>query len=175
MPANLADIATAKQVPPTAAAEVETERAVTALIYKAARLTDDRDYVAWMELFTEDGEYSAVTYENLVYKGLRLFRDVGRNALYERVAYLMGVWQVPRAKTMHLVSNIEVGAGEDANSAQAVSNFIMTRTADLEHSVLHAAGRYIDRFERQGDAWRIRDRLVVVDSNMLPPEFTELL
>ena len=41
--------------------------------------------------------------------------------------------------------------------------------------MLHAAGRYIDRFERHGGAWRIRDRLVVVDSNMLPPEFTELL
>ena len=168
MPANLADIATAKKAEATVAADLGTERAVTALIYKVARLTDERDYVAWMELFTEDGEYSAVTDENL-------FRDVGRNALYERVAFLMGVWQVPRAKTMHLVSNIEVSAGEDANSAQAVSNFIMTRTADLEHSVLHAAGRYIDRFERHGGAWRIRDRLVVVDSNMLPPEFTELL
>jgi 3-phenylpropionate/cinnamic acid dioxygenase small subunit len=175
MPANLADIASTKKAEPTVAVDLETERAVTALIYKAARLTDDRDFVGWMELFTQDGEYSAVTYENLIYKGLRLFRDVGHNALYERVAFLMGVWQVPRAKTMHLVSNIEVSAGEDANSAQAVSNFIMTRTADLEHSVLHAAGRYIDRFERHDGAWRIRDRLVVVDSNMLPPEFTELL
>jgi len=175
MPANLADIAAAKHADAASAVDVEIERAVTALIYKIARLTDERDYVAWMGLFTEDGEYSAVTHENLVYKGLRLFRDVGRNALYERVAYLMGVWQVPRAKTLHLVSNVEVSAGESADSAQAVSNFIMTRTADLEHSVLHAAGRYIDRFERQGGAWRIRDRLVVVDSNMLPPEFTELL
>jgi 3-phenylpropionate/cinnamic acid dioxygenase small subunit len=175
MPANLADIATAKKADAAVAVDVETERAVTALIYKAARLADDRDFVGWMELFTDDGEYSAVTHENLGYKGLRLFRDVGRNAIYERVAYLMGVWQVPRAKTLHLVSNIEVSAGEDAGSAHAVSNFIMTRTADLEHSVLHAAGRYIDRVERRGGAWRFRDRLVVVDSNMLPPEFTELL
>jgi 3-phenylpropionate/cinnamic acid dioxygenase small subunit len=174
MPANLADIATATKGDAAAAVDVETERAVTALIYKAARLADERDFVGWLALFTDDGEYSAVTHENLSYKGLRLFRDVGRNAIYERVAYLMGVWQVPRAKTMHLVSNVEVSVGE-AGSVQALSNFIMTRTADLEHSVLHAAGRYIDRFERHGGAWRFRDRLVVVDSNLLPPEFTELL
>ncbi|MEJ0065225.1 MAG: aromatic-ring-hydroxylating dioxygenase subunit beta [Caulobacteraceae bacterium] len=175
MPANLADIATATKTDVATVVDIETERAVTALIYKAARLTDERDFVGWMELFTDDGEYSAVTQENLSYKGLRLFRDVGRNALYERVAYLMGVWQVPRAKTLHLVSNVEISAGEHAGGAQAVSNFIMTRTADLEHTVLHAAGRYIDRFERRDGAWRFTDRLVVVDSNMLPPEFTELL
>ena len=152
-----------------------TERAIVALINKAARLVDDRKYVDWMELFAEDGEYSAITYENLNHKGLRLLRDVGKTALYERVAYLMGVWQVPRGKTIHFVSNTEVSAGEHENSVTAVSNLLMTRTEDLEHTVLHAAGRYVDSFERQGGAWLFKARLVIVDSNLLPGEFTELL
>src|SRR5215469_8243874 len=175
MPLDIADATNAKPSPPPALVDIETERAVVALIYRAARLTDDRKYMEWMELFTDDGEYSAITYENLVYKGLRLFRDVGRNALYERVAFLMGVWQVPRGKTVHLVSNTEVTAGEHEDTVQAISNFIMTRTADLEHTELHAAGRYVDRVERRDGVWLFKDRLVIVDSNLLPPEFTELL
>jgi len=175
MPLDIADISATP--PPALAAPVdaETERAITALIYRCARLIDDRKYMEWMELFADDGEYSAITYENLQYKGLRLFRDVGKTALYERVAYLMGVWQVPRGKTIHLVSNIEVSAGEHENAVTAMSNFIVTRTADLEHTVLHAAGRYVDRFERQGGLWLFKDRLAIVDSNLLPGEFTELL
>jgi len=175
VPLDLAEIIRPTSARPQAAVDAEAALAVTALIYKAARLADDRQYLEWMDLFTEDGEYSAITYENLIYKGLRLFRDVGRNALYERVAFLMGVWQVPRGKTVHLVSNTEVLATEDPNAVQALSSFIMTRTADLEHTVLHAAGRYVDRLERRDGVWRFRDRLVIVDSNLLPPEFTELL
>ena len=45
----------------------------------------------------------------------------------------------------------------------------------MENSVLHAAGRYIDHFDRKDGAWLFKSRLVVVDSNLLPPEFTELL
>ena len=156
-------------------ADLATERAVMALIKRAARLADDQDFLGWMDLFADDGEYSAITRENLEYKGLRLFRDVGRGALHERVAFLMGMLQVPRGRTVHLVSNTEVSVGDDPDAASAVSSFILARTGELEHTQLHAAGRYLDRFVRQADGWRFQERLVVVDSNLLPPEFTELL
>jgi 3-phenylpropionate/cinnamic acid dioxygenase small subunit len=175
MPLDIANLSTGSTTAPAARADAATERAIVALIYRAARLTDDRKYMEWMELFAEDGEYSAITHENLTHKGLRLYRDVGKAAIYERVAFLMGVWQVPRGKTIHLVSNTEVSATEDENTVRAVSNFIVTRTADLEHTVLHAAGRYVDCFERRAGAWLIKDRLAIVDSNLLPGEFTELL
>jgi 3-phenylpropionate/cinnamic acid dioxygenase small subunit len=164
---------TSSEAVPTS--DLATERAVVALIYRAARLSDEQRYLDWMELFASDAEYSAITNENLAYKGLRLFRDIGKPALHERVAFLMGLLQVPRGKTIHLVSNIEVSDGDVPDTARAVSNFIITRTADMEHTVLHAAGRYLDRFERRDGAWLFKGRLAVVDSNMLPPEFTELL
>jgi 3-phenylpropionate/cinnamic acid dioxygenase small subunit len=160
---------------PAATTDLAKERAIVALIHKAARLADEQRYLDWMDLFAADGEYSAITQGNLAYRGLRLFRDVGRSALHERVAFLMGLLQTPRGKTLHLVGNIEVSDGEGPDTARAVSNFIMTRTADLEHSTLHAAGRYLDRFVRKDGAWLFSERLVVVDSNLLPPEFTELL
>jgi anthranilate 1,2-dioxygenase small subunit len=156
-------------------ADAATERAIIRLIHRAARLADDQDFLGWMNLFADDGEYSAITNENLKYKGLRLFRDVGRAALHQRVAFLLGLWQVPRAKSTHLVANIEVSAGEGPDEASAVSNYLIARTGELEHTKLHAAGRYQDRFVRQDGAWRFKERLVIVDSNLLPAEFTELL
>jgi 3-phenylpropionate/cinnamic acid dioxygenase small subunit len=160
---------------PTLTADVAKERAIVGLINRAARLADDQEFMAWMELFADDGEYSAITLENLRLKGLRLFRDVGRTALHERMAFLMGLLQVPRGKTVHLVSNIEVSDGDSEATASAISSFIIARSGELEHTQLHAAGRYIDRFERGEGGWRFKSRLVVVDSNMLPSHFTELL
>jgi 3-phenylpropionate/cinnamic acid dioxygenase small subunit len=174
MPLDIAD-PSAPATATAAPADAETERAITQLLYRAARLADDRKFMDWMELFTDDGDYSAITHENLTHKGLRLFRDSGKQALYERVAYLMGVWQVPRGKTMRFVTNTEVSAGDTSDTVSATSNFLLTRTADLEHTVLHASGRYVDTFQRVDGAWRIKSRLVVVDSNLLPGEFTELL
>ena len=40
---------------------------------------------------------------------------------------------------------------------------------------MFVGGRYLDRFERRDGVWLFKERLAVVDSNLLPPEFTELL
>ncbi len=151
------------------------EREITALIHRAARLSDDRKYMQWIELFTDDAQYSAITYENFTTTGLYLFKDTGKRSLHERAAFQLGMWQTPRGKTLHLVTNIVIEPGESETSATAASNFIMTRTGDMEHSQLHACGQYIDEFERQAGVWLFKSRKVIVDSNVLPPEFTELL
>jgi len=165
----------ASSAAPASLSTLIEERALTALIHRAARLADERLYLDWMALFTEDGGYSAITFENAAYSGLYLFKDVGRRALHMRAAFLMGLWQAPRGKTLHLVSNIEISLGVGGESATAVSNFLITRTPDMEHSKLHACGVYYDRFQKQDGAWLFADRKVVVDTNVLPPEFTELL
>ncbi|MGH7015530.1 MAG: aromatic-ring-hydroxylating dioxygenase subunit beta [Caulobacteraceae bacterium] len=153
----------------------EIERRIIALIHAVAAACDERRFLDWAALFCEDGVYSAITNENLAHQGLRLFKDEGRAGLNERAAFQLGMIQTPRGKTLHLVTNIIVSSGKTASQATSTSNFLMMRTADLEHTELLAAGRYLDRFEERGSDWRIKERLVVVDSNMLPPEFTELL
>lgn len=155
-------------------ARLADERAITALIYKAARLADDQDYLGWMNLFAEDGIYSAITFENRRDNGLYLFRDVGRQMLHMRAAFLLGMWQVPRGKTTHMVANLEFEALDD-QTAKCVSNFIIARTGELEMTKLHAAGRYYDTFAQIDGAWRFKSRDVVVDTNILPSEFTDLL
>jgi 3-phenylpropionate/cinnamic acid dioxygenase small subunit len=175
MPSSLEEVCTMDKSASVPTSDPAKERAIIALVYRAARLADDQQYLGWMELFTTDGEYSAITSENLAYKGLRLFTDIGKAALHERAAFLMGLLQVPRGKTLRLVSNVEVRDADISSEASAVSNFIITRTGDMQHSELYASGRYLDRFERHDDIWLFKKRLVVVDSNLFPAEFTELL
>jgi 3-phenylpropionate/cinnamic acid dioxygenase small subunit len=150
------------------------ERAITALINRAARLADEQKFLEWMELFTEDGVYSAITRENAAGSGLYLFRDVGKRMLHMRAAFLMGLGLAPRGATTHLVSNLQIEI-QDAANAACVSNFVITRTGELEMTKLHASGRYNDRFQKVDGAWRFRSRDVVVDTSVLPSEFTDLL
>lgn len=158
----------------TGAVDAADERAIVALINRAAQAADDREYMAWVDLFTDDGEYSVVTLEN-VETGLYLHRDRGKRALQERAAYHKGIWQVPRGRILHLVSNIVVTVGDTADVAHAKSSFIMTRTADMEHAKLYASGRYADQFERSGERWQFKARRVHLYSNLLPAAFTELI
>lgn len=158
-----------------ASSDPVVEREILALIRRAARLADEQKFLEWMDLFAEDSRYGAITHENFNTTGLHLFKDYGKRALHERVSFLMGLWQVPRAKTLHLVTNTEVEVDSAANTASAASNFLMTRTAEMEHAKLHACGRYLDRFERREGRWFFSERIVVVDSALLPAEFTELL
>lgn len=154
-------------------ADQAAERAINALILRAARLADEQKFVEWMDLFVDECRYSAITQENHLLNGLCLYTDIGKRALHERVAWLMGLWQVPRGKTLHLVTNIEIECRGDQASAE--SYFLLTRTGDMEHTKLHAAGRYSDKFERVDGAWKFKERRAIVDSNLLPAEFTELL
>lgn len=159
----------------TAPADPAVEREILALIRLSARCVDEQRFLDWMDLFADDGRYGAITNENFGTTGLHLFKDHGKPALHERVSFLMGLWQVPRAKTLHLVTNTEVEVDASGQKASAVSNFLMTRTADMEHAKLHACGRYLDKFEKKDGRWLFSERIVVVDSNLLPAEFTELL
>ena len=151
-----------------------TEKEIIALLHHAARLADERRFEEWVGLFSEDGSYSAITHENFHDQGLYLFKDDGIEALKERAIFLMGFWKVPRGKTLHTITNIEVEP-RDADSVTARSYFTLFRTGDMEHSELHACGEYQDEFVRAHGQWLFKQRRVIVDSNVLPPKFTELL
>jgi 3-phenylpropionate/cinnamic acid dioxygenase small subunit len=162
-----------QEKPPAQLEAIAEERAITALIHRAARLADDQQYLAWMELFAEDGVYSAITRENAE-TGLFLFHDVGQRMLHSRVAWLMGLWQVPRGATRHLVTNLEI-ALETPATASGLASFLITRTGELEMTKLYASGRYHDRFVKTDGTWRFAARHVVLDTAVLPAEGTELL
>ena len=158
-----------------APADAALEREILGLIKRAARFVDDQLYMDWLDLFCDEGVYGAITQENYTSTGLHLYKDYGKATIHERIGFLKGLWQTPRAKSLHLVTNTEAYVDVSGTKAYARSNFLMTRTGELQHAKLHACGVYNDKFVLQDGAWLFSERLVVVDSNMLPSEFTELL
>ncbi len=150
------------------------EDQIRLLLFDCARIIDHQRFLEWLELFTDDGIYSAITYENHQENGLYLFKDDGQESLKERVTFLMGFWQVGRSKTLHTVSNIRITPiGEDEASVN--SYFVVYRTADDGVTQFHACGEYEDHLVRQEGRWLFRERKVIVDNGLLPSHFTDLL
>lgn len=147
---------------------------IAQLLYRSAELVDRRDYHGWYKLFTEDGVYGAYTFENLRSDGVALFVDRGLEQLKERAAFWLGMWQVGRSKTTHLVSNILFDSLND-KEASVRSRFLISRTGYDGQVTLHATGEYQDELVKTPDGWRFRQRRVVVDNETLPSNFTDPL
>lgn len=162
-------------IEPQARADAASEAAITRLIQRAARFSDEQRYVEWMDLFTDDCRHALITRENHREQGLYNYVDKGRLALQERVAYLLGVWHTPRGKTTHVVSVLDIDPAVEGAGACVVSNFIIARAAPAEDSKLYASGQYIDHVVCDGERWLIKERTAIIDSSFLPADFADLV
>ena len=150
------------------------DQAVRDLLYHYARTVDEQRFHDWLDLFTEDGSYSVMTYENRRDQCLYLLKDDGLEARKERVAYLMGYWQNARGKTLHTIANIVCHPlAED--EVRSRSYLVVYRTGEDGVPQLYACGESEDTLVKQGERWLFRERRVTVDNELLPPNFTELL
>jgi 3-phenylpropionate/cinnamic acid dioxygenase small subunit len=150
------------------------ERELTQALYRYARALDEQRVLDWLDMFTDDCHYGVMTYENLNDQGMYLHREE-KEGMKIRAAHLLGVWQNPRGKTLHTVSNIEV---EDVTGDEATVNscLVVYRTDILTGETrLHTAARAKDVLVKRDGQWLFKDRDVVVDNSLLPPNFTELL
>jgi 3-phenylpropionate/cinnamic acid dioxygenase small subunit len=158
------------QLDPMQAALLRAE--IQDALYRHASVLDQRRYYEWVDLFTADGSYSVITYGNLNHQGLFLLKDDGKEAIKERVAYLMGYWQMERGKTLHVVSNIQL-TDLKANEARCRSSFVVYRTGEDGVPKLYSCGEYLDVLVKREERWLFRERKVVIDNETLPPNFTE--
>jgi hypothetical protein len=102
-----------------------------------------------------------------------LMAEAGREALKERAAYLEGYFQFTRKKTTRLVTNTRVSQHDRAIVAN--SKFLLLRTDRSGRTGLHAAGAFSDRIVNTGDGLRFAAHNVIVDADVLPSDFTDLL
>lgn len=66
-------------------------------------------------------------------------------------------------QTMHLIGNILMALrGDTADVESYFYGYHRVNTPEGKKDVI-GAGRYIDRLEKRGDEWRIRERLVLTD------------
>lgn len=128
--------------------EARIRQALAAFI----QLRDDKRFVEWTELFTEDGTFEYLSHVL-----------VGRTAIGENVEALL---REDRGK--HLCANSVIDVSEDGMSAEVRSDFVKLDPADGDGSSRYeigVMGRYHDHFVRDEGAWRIEKRRVI----LMPP------
>jgi 3-phenylpropionate/cinnamic acid dioxygenase small subunit len=130
---------------------VSPERAIENLIARYAFLTDDGDF-AGLGALLDAAEFRLGT---TVVRGQDAVERLARSALR---TYADGT---PR--TRHVTTNIIIDVDPGGQSATSRSYFTVFQQAGDFPLQPIACGRYQDRFERRGDAWRFTFRQVSTD------------
>lgn len=156
---------------------------VEAFLYHEANLLDDRQYEEWLDLLTDDVRYWVPMRRNVKFGELeREFTregqdinwfDEGKTTLTQRVRQILtGVhWaEEPLSRLSHLVTNVEITeatpSAADAAEVSLRCRFIIYRNrVATETDIL--VGRREDRLRRVDGQWRIAQRQVFLDQNVL--------
>jgi 3-phenylpropionate/cinnamic acid dioxygenase small subunit len=150
---------------------------VEALLYREARLLDERRFEEWLELFTEDAHYwcpanaddtdpqhdVSFLYDDRARMGDRVWRLLHSGAAWS---------QTPPSKTRRLITNVEVLDGEDGD-VLVYSNFVIVEARRGKQTLL--GGQYEHHLRRGEDGWRIAYKKVSLVNNDLPIENLTLL
>lgn len=161
------------EMPPTPAAGgvagVDREPFELFLIHEG-RLLDDREFEAWMDLFTEDGHYwvpstpdqaDPFTYASLFFDDRQLMKTRIERLRHPRIHV-----QTPPSRTNHMISNVLVEEADESNGTYLVSSSMLMGEYRLDVQRFFM-GRQFHRLVREGDSFRIvlkRVNLINCDS-----------
>ncbi len=168
----------------------ETIREVEQFLYREARMLDNRQFHEWLELLTDDLRYwmpirsnrypvnskaisildgsryeeSEVSSEN----DLALM-DEDKDSLTRRIDRLdsgMAWAEDPPSRTRHIITNIEVEAGDSQGELKVYSNFFMYRTRAETEQDFYIGSRE-DVLRRDNGQLRVASRKIVLDQTVL--------
>jgi uncharacterized protein (TIGR02246 family) len=126
---------------------VEDELAVRRVLIDYAATLDGRDYAAYANVFTADGEWTNAGGSHK-----------GRAAIRAMLEGMFGPAGTPNAANYHIMSNPRVDL--DGGHATATSRYLfMVRGAQGSPTPM-SAGIYHDDLVRQGGGWKIKRRQV---------------
>ena len=168
----------------------DVTREVEQFLFREARLLDERRFHEWLELLTDDVRYWMGARSNRYPKTSKAIAildldryveddrtkedelailDEDKHSLGARVARLdtgMAWAEDPPSRTRHLITNIEVEAGDTALEVKVYANFMVYRSrAETEQDFYVGARR--DVLRRVGGAWKIAERKLILDQNVL--------
>jgi len=120
---------------------------IEAFIYREARLLDERRFEEWIELFAPEGYYwvPGAPDQDDPYESVSIFFDdlPLLKTRIQRIRHPKIHSQEPPSRTCHLVSNIELGARDNANdqisvfSAQIMTEFRLDKERSYSGRVKH--------------------------------------
>lgn len=144
---------------------------------REAWLLDERKFAEWLDLFTDDVLYFMPRRKNVLRReGQRELTPLGDLAILEedkrylamRVARLdtgMAWAEDPPSRTRHLIGNLE--ATPQANGEVAARTAFLVYRSHLETDQQLLSGCRDDVLRRDGGAWKIARRTIVLDANVL--------
>jgi 3-phenylpropionate/cinnamic acid dioxygenase small subunit len=168
----------------------EIIRAVERFLYREARLLDEQRFLEWLELFTDDVRYWMVgrtsryptaskaigfldqdqhNEEELAQEGELAILDETKETLRARITRLdtgMAWAEDPPSRTRHLITNIEVEAGDTTSELKVYSNYLVYRTRGETEQDFYI-GRREDILRDVNGAWKIAHRKIILDQNVL--------
>jgi biphenyl 2,3-dioxygenase beta subunit len=171
-------------------ADEDMFRSVEQFLYREARLLDERRFHDWLLLFTDDVHYSMAARSNRYPKSSKAIAilDVGRytgddiadaeelglfdediKTLTARVTRLdtgMAWAEDPPSRTRHLITNIEIVPDATDSELTVHSNFIVYRNRGETEQDFYVGARR-DRMRRIEGSWKIANRRMVLDQNVL--------
>ncbi|MFI6956548.1 aromatic-ring-hydroxylating dioxygenase subunit beta [Nocardia sp. NPDC050408] len=139
-----------------------------------ADLLDSYEYMQWVELFTDDSTYRMPVRTTQFLIDGEGFQDFDFmiddwKTLYTRAKRLETefAWaETPPSRTRHFVSNLRVATDPEADVLATRANFMVTRTRQDRDYQLFTGSRH-DRLVREGDSFRIRNRLILADQTVI--------
>jgi anthranilate 1,2-dioxygenase small subunit len=132
-----------------------------------AHCLDDDRLEEWPEFFTDNCAYRITSAENFE-AGLPIgiVYATSKAMLVDRVMALRKANIYEPQRYRHLVSAIRIGT-EDAGGLAVTANVLVVRTMQDGAMTVFAAGRYVDRIVKRGDAWKFAKKDVVLDSRRI--------
>ena len=140
------------------------------LIFHEARLIDERQFEAWLELFTDDGLYWLPIDESGGEQTISTILDDAERRS-ERVFRLLHTpvpAQTPPSRTVHLVTNVQVDEPAENGDAVVRCNMLigeMRPGGPLQLNLGHQqllVGRCEYRFREVGGEWKISLKKVML-------------
>lgn len=155
----------------------EQARDVEAFLLREARLLDDERWDEWLQTLSEAIHYWMPGIENRrredrsgPYRIEHMaYFDDGMRELQRRVARFKqpSAWaENPPTRNVHLISNIEVFAGEQEDELIAYSCFVNVRSRGLDEQH-QLVGRREDVLRREADGLKLLRRLILIPNAML--------
>ncbi len=158
-------------------------RDIEEFFYAEADLLDERRFVEWLDLFTDDVQYLMPMRRNVKFgewerettkspEEVSWFDD-NKTTLTQRVNQLLtGVhWaEEPRSRVCHVVSGVRIKEVTTQNgevtAVDTGSRFVVYRNR-LEMETDLFVGRREDTLRRVGGQWKIARRVILLEQNVL--------
>ena len=122
----------------------------------------------WPEFFTEDAVYRVIARDNVeAGRPLALMLCEGMGMLKDRAYAIAHTEMFAPRYIQHHVSLVQV-VGADGPLVHARANYLVHETLIDEPTRLLQAGRYTDLFVETGGGLKLKDRLCVFDSVLIP-------